>query len=121
MKKSSYIVASLIAATAVLGAHLTSCEHYVLPEMTVTPDTLYFSAAGGAQTVMVNSNVIWNFEINLSDETYVEWITCDPDWGTEGSESVITVKENSGRAREYVIPVKTETLKRSLTIIQDGN
>lgn len=120
MKKSSYITASILAGALILGAHLTSCEHYVLPDMTVTPDTLIFNAAGGVQTVTVKSNVIWNFDVNQNDDNYVEWITCDPDWGPEGCESVITVTENTGRLRQLTIPVKTETIRRNLVIIQEG-
>lgn len=120
MKKASCIAASLFAGALALSAGLTSCEHYVLPEMTVTPDTLIFTAAGGVQQVTVKSNVIWNMDINISDETFVEWITCEPDWGQEGCESTITVKPNTGGFRQKVIPVKTETLKRNLTIIQEG-
>ena len=72
MRKSSLfgIVLTLIAAIAV--ALPSACEKYVLPELSFEPDTLFFTAAGGTQTLSLKSNVEWEAEINRSDDTWVE-------------------------------------------------
>lgn len=113
-KKVPFGICAAVAAVITICALAPSCEHYVLPELSIYPDTLYFPAAGGAQDIDINCNVIWR------RADHAGWIdmSCD---GTEGScRSTVTVEENTERARRATVPIETETIRRNLIIIQEG-
>ena len=121
MRKSLYIITILAVLSALAGAMSTSCEKYVLPELSFAPDTMYFSAAGGTQTLELRSNVSWEAGINRSDDTYVEWITFTPTFGEGDCDIVITLAENTtGSDRNLSFDIKSETIKHTFTIIQEG-
>lgn len=110
----SIIPAAALAAAGICTASLQSCERYVLPELSFEPDTLTFTALGGTQPVELNCNVVW------SANTSTVWLDTDILHG-EGSCVVnITALPNEGRARKATADFKTETIKRSLVVLQEG-
>lgn len=110
----SIIPAAALAAAGICTASLQSCERYVLPELSFEPDTLTFTALGGTQPVELNCNVVW------SVSTSTVWLDTDILHG-EGSCVVnITALPNEGRARKATADFKTETIKRSLVVLQEG-
>ena len=121
MRKSSYIIILTAVLAVISGALLPSCEKYVLPELSFDPDTLYFTTAGGTQTVQLHSNVTWEAGINRSDATYVDWITFTPTFGDGDCEIEVTLPENtSGPMRSLTFDIKSETISHTFTIIQEG-
>ncbi|MBO4768319.1 MAG: BACON domain-containing protein [Bacteroidales bacterium] len=121
MRKSS-LFGILLAVLAALAVTLPSaCEKYVLPELSFSPDTLIFTAAGGTQTLQLRSNVEWEAEINRSDDTWVEWIIFKPTFGDGDCDVEVTLADNTtGPLRSLSFDIKSETLKHTLTIIQEG-
>lgn len=110
----SIIPAAALAAAGICTASLQSCERYVLPELSFEPDTLTFTALGGTQPVELNCNVVW------SANTSTVWLDTDILHG-EGSCVVnITALPNESRARKATADFKTETIKRSLVVLQEG-
>lgn len=106
-------VAFAVAALAV--SQMVSCEKYILPELTVTPDTLKFSAGADSTTVKLHSNVVWNAKGNP------EWVELSLTWGEEDAEILVTVGENtSSQSRQASVSVKSETIQRYLVVEQDG-
>lgn len=96
----------------------TSCEKYVLPEMSFAPDTLYFSAAGGVQSFTVTTNVI----CTVDRDKEIKWIVADPYFLEESAVVNLTVEANPGTtARTAALPVKTESFLKYLTVIQEGD
>ena len=99
------------------AAQFTACEKYVLPEMSVSPDTLWFGAAPDSQRVFVTTNVITTIRPGLD----AEWITTNPDWFDGSCHVMIGVSENEGEsARTAVLPVHSEIIQRNLVVIQEG-
>lgn len=95
----------------------TSCEKYVLPELSFAPDTLRFSASGGTQSFSVTTNVI----CTIDKDHGVKWITADPDFLEESTTVRITVEANpDAAAREAALPLKTESFLKYLTVIQEA-
>ncbi len=121
MRKSS-LFGILLAVLAALAVTLPSaCEKYVLPELSFEPDTLFFTAAGGTQTLSLKSNVEWEAEINRSEDTWVEWITFTPTFSDGDCDVQVTLTDNTaGPLRSLSFDIKSETLKHTLTIIQEG-
>jgi hypothetical protein len=121
MRKSS-LFGILLAVLAALAVTLPSaCEKYVLPELSFEPDTLFFTAAGGTQTLSLNSKVEWEAEINRSEDTWVEWITFTPTFSDGDCDVQGTLADNTaGPLRSLSFDIKSETLKHTLTIIQEG-
>ena len=111
-----------MAVLAALATAMTSsCEKYVLPELSFTPDTLVFNAEGGEQTLVLRSNVSWEAEINRDESSWVEWITFSPTFGDGDCDVAVTLQgNNTGIERVLTFDIKTETLKHTLTIIQEG-
>ena len=120
MRKSLYIISVLTVLAALAAMATSSCEKYVLPELSFSPDTLVFNAEGGTMTLQLRTNVNWEAEINRSDDTWVEWITFTPTFGEGDCDIEITLKTNNEEARTLTFDIKTETLKHPLTIIQEG-
>ena len=109
-----FLSAVLLAA---FSLQFTACEKYVLPDLHVTPDTLWFSAASGSKPVTVSTNVI----TTLYPENTDNWVNASPEWIDADTTVVITVRENlTDESRTAVIPVKSEAILRSLVVIQEG-
>lgn len=122
MRKSSLFGIILAVVTALAAAIPSSCEKYVLPELSFSPDTLIFRAAGGTQTLELHSNVNWESDINRSESTWVEWITFTPTFGEGDCNIEITLADNTtGPGRSLSFSIKSETISRTLTIIQEGD
>lgn len=106
-------VAVIIAALAV--CQMVSCEKYVLPELTVSPDTLRFGAGADSALVKVHSNVIW------SNKDNPDWITLSIDWGDTDTETFVSVTKNTSTgARQAQISIKSETIQRYVVVEQEG-
>jgi len=84
--------------------------------MTVTPDTLSFSAAADSQQVVVNTNVI-----TTAEPQNAIWVSADPEWMDESTTVTIKVRENSGTdTRTAIVLIKSEALQHDLIVIQEG-
>lgn len=112
-KSLSGLLPAFIIAIA-LCAVTHSCEHYVLPEMSVYPDTLYFQAAGGSQPVDIHANVIWR----RSD--HAGWVSLSCSRGDSDTTSMVSVEANEERERRTTVTIESETIRRNLVIIQEG-
>lgn len=117
MKKSSIIITAICSVLAISLASLSSCEQYVLPELSASPDTLVFPAAGGPLEIDVTSNVRWSIDIIPG---FDPWLTCDPYYGTGDEHVTITAVPNTGQSKRKEYTLKSETITRKLTIIQEG-
>ena len=109
----SIIPAAALVAAGICAASLQSCERYVLPELSFEPDTLTFTALGGTLPVELNCNVVWSVSTS-------NWLDTDILHG-EGSCIInVTALPNTGRSRKATADFKTETIKRSLVVLQEG-
>ncbi|MDD3201252.1 MAG: BACON domain-containing protein [Bacteroidales bacterium] len=104
---------SILALTVILQFH--SCEKYVLPELSFTPDTLYFTSTAQTKAVTLTTNVVWETEIS------VDWIKSEPDFGEGDTLISFTVEENNGDARNTSVNIKTETIQKALIVIQSAS
>lgn len=110
------LVAALLAVAA---AQLGSCEKFLLPEVELSQDTLWYSAAGGVQSVHVTTNVITTANPETRDS---DWITTDPVWFDASCDVQVTVSENAQEdQRTSSIPIKSEAIIKYLVIIQAGH
>lgn len=116
MKKSLLFVI-LCSILAVSLASLSSCEKYVLPELSANPDTLIFPATGGPLEMNVTSNVSWSIDIIPGYDT---WLTCSPNSGRGDCTVTITAPANTGAQISKEYSIKSETITRKLLIIQEG-
>ena len=110
----SLIPAAALAAAGICTASLQSCERYVLPELSFEPDTLTFTALGGTQPVELNCNVNWSVSTS-------NWLDADVLHGDGSCIINFTALPNEGRARKATADFKTETIKRSLVVLQEGS
>lgn len=117
MKRFLTIIIPL-AVVAVLGFQFTACEKYVLPELSVSPDTLRFGAVEDSLISMVNSNVIWTAK---PEDSGTDWLEATPDyWEGQGELMIRTQNNGSGTPRSAVIIIKSETITKRLVIEQAG-
>ena len=111
------ILAAAVLAAAAAGA--ASCEKYVLPELSLSQDTLLVNKSAQQLSLTVNSNVQWEFDVAGAQ---VEWVIFDPEWGEVGRKVTISVEENtSGAVRKAAIPVQSQTIQKQLLIVQSGD
>ncbi|MBO4656917.1 MAG: BACON domain-containing protein [Bacteroidales bacterium] len=111
------ILAAAVLAAAAAGA--ASCEKYVLPELSLSQDTLLVNKSAQQLSLTVNSNVQWEFDVASAQ---VEWVIFDPEWGEVGRKVTISVEENtSGAVRKAAIPVQSQTIQKQLLIVQSGD
>ena len=111
------IVASAVVIAAASG--LVSCEKYVLPSISLSPDTLFVNQPGKQMKLVVETNVMWHMDLDGLD---LEWLAIEPVSGEGDTPVDITVSANdTGAEREIVIPVKTETLQRNMVISQSAD
>lgn len=115
MRKIPTIIVSALLAL-LFAAQFVSCEKYVLPELSISPDTLWFSAAADSQLVYLTTNVITTAEAENAG-----WLHADPSWMDESTVVTIHVWENqTTRSRSAVIPFKSESLQHDLVVMQEG-
>lgn len=114
MKKTFTALAAVFIAFLIAG-QMVSCEKYILPELTVTPDTLIFGSAADSALVKIHSNVIW------SNKNNPDWIRVSIDWGDTDAETFVSVAENtSTQARQAQVSIKSETIQRYIVVEQAG-
>lgn len=105
-----------MAFAALLAMQFTSCEKYVLPELSFAPDTLSFKSAADSSKMKLNCNVIW-----YVDPGDAEWITFNPAYGEGPADIMVSVTENGGEAlRSATVYFVTETLKKSFIVEQES-
>ena len=109
----SIIPAAALVAAGICAASLQSCERYVLPELSFEPDTLTFTALGGTLPVELNCNVVWSVSTS-------NWLDTDVLHGDGSCIINVTALPNTGRSRKATADFKTETIKRSLVVLQEG-
>ena len=116
MTKTGPIRIALAAAVAALTAVSPSCERYVLPQMTISPDTLIVAQEGGVFEVSLDINVKWTATAPESPA-----VTLDPDKGSGSATITVTVPANASEdPLEGRVNFKSETLSKNLVILQDG-
>ena len=114
MKKTLTAIAAL-SIVFLIASQMISCEKFILPELTVSPDTLRFSAAADSALVKVHSNVIW------SNKDNPDWIGVSVDWGDADAETFVSVTENtSTQVRQAQVSIKSETIQRYIVVEQAG-
>ncbi len=114
MMKKSVIIILVSSAIVFALSHITSCEKYILPNLSLSKDTLSFSAIEDSVNISINSNVMWEF-----DETGVDWIVVTPNSGDEADTVKVKVFANSEAAeRTHTLTITSETISRNLVIIQ---
>jgi len=106
-----------ILTAALFSAQFTSCEKYVLPDVSFDSDTLTFGYQAATKPVTLNSNVIWKIELSFDAQ---EWIKLSVSGDTVGRVIDVTVNQNDGVKRKQILTVETEAIKKTLTIIQDA-
>ena len=110
MKKTFTVIAA-ISIVFLIAGQMVSCEKYILPELTVSPDTLRFGATADSALVKVHSNVIW------SNKDNPDWIRLSVDWGDADGETFVSVTENtSTQTRQAQVSIKSESGCRSWSI-----
>ena len=115
MRKAATIIIPLILL-ALLAAQFTACEKYVLPELSVSADTLWFGAAADSQKLVVTTNVI------TTAETDIIWLWAEPYWFDKTSTVTVSVRENTDPdPRTCTLPIESEAILRHVVIIQEGN
>lgn len=114
-KAAVFLVSALLVLTA--AAQFAGCEKFVLPAISVTPDTLRFSAAADSADILLYTNVITKPEPEEGDE----WITTWPEWFDADSPLTVFVRENTGsEARTGILYFKSEAIQKKLVVIQEG-
>lgn len=113
--KKTFTALVAIFTVLLIASQMISCEKYVLPELTVSPDTLRFSAAADSSIVKIHSNVIW------SNKDNPDWIGVSVDWGDADAETFVSVTENtSTQVRQAQVSIKSETIQRYIVVEQAG-
>ena len=118
MKK---VMMVLIAAAVIIAAAAgaSSCEKYVLPELSLSKDTLAVNKAAQELTFVVNANVPWEFDLS---EVKAEWLVFSPEWGDLGMPVTISIEENTtGARRSVTVPVSSQTITKNLLIVQSAD
>ena len=113
------VFAILVSAAlfGVAAVQFCGCEKFILPEITLQQDTLLFPASGGTQSMLITTNVITTAEPAFNDQS---WLSADPVWFDETTTYQVTTTENTGEERSATIPIKSETIEKSLVVIQAG-
>ena len=109
----------LVSALLVLAtiAQFMGCEKYVLPDLSIEPDTLRFNAMADSADIFLTTNVISKTEAEQGSE----WITSWPEWFDESATVTIYVRENTGQAeRTGILYFKSEAIEKKLVVIQAG-
>ena len=113
-KAATIIIPALLVLVAI--AQFTACEKYVLPDISVTPDTLRFGAQADSADVWLSTNVI---TVPQFDDGY--WVSAWPDWFDASSTLTVYVHENTGtETRTGILYFRSEAIEKKLVIIQEG-
>lgn len=118
MKK---VMMVLIAAAVIIAAAAgaSSCEKYVLPELSLSKDTLVVNKAAQELKFIVNATVPWDFMLH---DVKAEWVTFDPLYGDETATVTVTFEANdSGNRRSVTVPISSQTITRNLFIVQSAD
>ena len=116
MRKAATIIIPAILLL-VAAAQFSGCEKYVLPAISVTPDTLRFGAKADSADIYLTTNVITKPE---TDEG-VNWISAWPEWFDESSTVTVYVKENTDSSeRTGILYFKSEAIQKKVVVIQAG-
>lgn len=111
------LLAAAVLAAAAAGA--ASCEKYVLPMLSLSQDTILVNKSAQQLSLVVNSNVQWEFDVASAK---IDWVYFDPEWGETGRKVIITIEENtSGAVRKATVPVQSQTIQKHLLIVQSGD
>ena len=115
--RKAFAILLPVVLLALLAVQFSGCEKYVLPELTISADTLRFTAAADSQQIVVTTNVITTLYPESSDN----WVRANPEWLEASTTVFIRVSENpNAQTRRATIPVKSEAIKRELVVIQEG-
>ena len=118
-------VATLLLSVSLLvlfAGQFSSCEKYVIPDLQVSPDTLWFGAAADSQKVLVTTNVYTLLTMGTNDT----WVFADPDFLEETTEvtttevTIYVLENETYQERSLTLPVRSEALQRNLVVIQAG-
>lgn len=117
MRKYCTIFFAFLLLSAGL-ADFTSCEKYVLPELTLSVDTLFCTEFQQTLPVGVHSNVKWQMTYDKSNA----WLSATPTREVRGDSTIfVTVEANTEEEpREATLTVTSETLRRFLVVRQEG-
>ena len=111
-----------LCATAVIiaaAAGAASCEKYVLPEISLSQDTILVNKAAQELSLTVNSNVQWEFDVA---GVGIDWVIFDPEWGELGRKVTVSIEENtSGSVRRATVPFQSQTISKQLIIVQSAD
>ena len=114
-KIPAILIPALLAC--LLGALMPSCEQYVLPEMKLSVDTLWFGAKADSLIISVTTNVI----TTAKSENQGFWLTANPEWFEESCDVAVHVEQNtSTNTRTGTLDFKSEAIQRTLVVIQEG-
>ncbi len=112
----SFLVSALLVLAA--AAQFTGCEKYVLPDLSIAPDTLRFNAMADSADIFLTTNVIAKTEAEQGSE----WITSWPEWFEENATVTIYVRQNTGQTeRTGILYFKSEAIEKKLVVIQAGD
>lgn len=92
-----------------------SCEKYILPNIELSRDSLFFTASADSATVYVISNVQWKVSVKTGDASFC---TFTPDQGFAEGEITFRVKDAIKTLAECEIEVRSEIISKSLYIRQ---
>ena len=104
-----------LCASGLLLTQFWGCEQYVLPEITLTPDTLRFTAAGGVLPVEVEANVNWKLTIGSEGSG---WLSAGATAGNGNLTVGIETTANVDDERKATVTVSSETIRKRLAAIQ---
>jgi len=121
MIEKKTILTSAVAAVVlfIMLAQFVSCEKYVLPELTISQDTIIFSHNVDSAYLEIHSNVIWEIEtpdVSISDR----WVIVRPNWADGDTTVIFKTTLNKGPRRETKARVFSETIERYLMLIQEA-
>ncbi len=121
MRDKKTILASAVATVTafVMLAQFVSCEKYVLPELTISRDTIIFNYNIDSASLDIKSNVIW--EIETPDISFSnQWVIVRHNWADGDTTVIFKTTLNEGPRRETKARVFSETIERFLILIQEA-
>ena len=112
---TTWLLSALL--TLAFAAQFTGCEKYVLPDMSISPDTLRVGPAADSLYVRLSTNVVTAVEHGS-----LLWALAEPQWFDEDATVTIHVGENTGPvSRTGTITFKSEAIQKELVIIQEAS
>ena len=108
-------LALALFASGLLLTQFWGCEQYTLPEITLNPDTLRFTAAGGVLPVEIGANVKWTLSVGSEGSG---WLTAGATSGNGNLTVGFEAAANTDDERVCSVTVTSETIRKRLTVIQ---